>query len=158
MKGSGDDSGDATCSIARALQLIGDRWSLLIIREAFQGLQHFNEFQKSLGLAKNILSARLKKLVEGGVFEIHPDAETAVSHRYVLTPRGEQLGVVLVALWQWGAKNCFLDGELKVEMVDSLYEKPLALLNLSSRDGRVLGPRDFRLVKRTTRQSSAKCA
>src|SRR5512142_2587885 len=97
----------AQCGIARALQVIGDWWSLLIVREAFHGRARFGEFQKSLGLAKNILSARLKKLVDAQIFSIEPDANSSLTHRYVLTPRGEALYPILVALWQWGEENCF---------------------------------------------------
>src|SRR6187399_611676 len=102
MKGKRTDLSSASCAIARTLQIIGDWWSLLIVRDAFKGQQRFGEFHKSLGLAKNILSSRLKKLVEAGIFRIEPDPESSLSHRYVLTPKGEQLCVVLVALWQWG--------------------------------------------------------
>lgn len=148
MKGRKADLGDSDCGIARALQVVGDRWTLLIIREAFQGRQRFGEFQKSLGLAKNILSARLKKLVDDGVFEIHPDEETAVSHRYVLTPMGEDLCVILIALWQWGAAHRFQPGELKSEMVDNRKGEPLPELKLRARDGQAIGPRDFRRAAR----------
>src|SRR3546814_2339992 len=70
MKGKRTDLGNADCGIARSLQIIGDWWSLLIVREAFQGKTRFGEFQKSIGLAKNILSSRLKKLVAEGIFRI----------------------------------------------------------------------------------------
>ncbi|HVJ32789.1 MAG TPA: helix-turn-helix domain-containing protein [Terriglobia bacterium] len=146
MKGKRTDLGQANCGIARALQIIGDWWSLLIVREAFGGKQRFSEFQKSLGLAKNILSSRLKKLIDEGIFTIEPDPDSALSHRYVLTPKGEQLYLVLIALWQWGEENCFKPGELNIAMVDKPRGQPLAKLQLQARDGRVLGPRDYRLA------------
>lgn len=146
MKGKRTDLGQANCGIARALQIIGDWWSLLIVREAFGGKQRFSEFQKSLGLAKNILSRRLKKLIDEGIFTIEPDPDSALSHRYVLTPKGEQLYLVLIALWQWGEENCFKPGELNIAMVDKPRGQPLAKLQLQARDGRVLGPRDYRLA------------
>jgi DNA-binding HxlR family transcriptional regulator len=145
MKGKRTDLRGADCAIARALQVIGDWWSLLILREAFAGKERFGEFQKSLGLAKNILSTRLKKLVEEGIFAIEPDPCNAKSHRYLLTPKAEGLGVVLIALWQWGEDACFEPGELSCTMVDCKKGVPLAKLRLSSRDGRKLGPRDYRL-------------
>ena len=148
MKGKRTDLGQENCGIARALQIIGDWWSLLIVREAFRGKQRFSEFQKSLELAKNILSSRLKKLVDDGVFVIEPDPDSALSHRYVLTSKGEQLYVILIALWQWGEENCFEPGELDVAMVDKPSGQPLAKLRLLAQDGRVLGPRDFRLAPR----------
>ncbi|EUB95225.1 transcriptional regulator, HxlR family [Rhizobium sp. CF080] len=146
MKGKKTDLTDANCGIARTLQIIGDWWTLLIVRDAFHGRQRFGEFQKSLGLAKNILSSRLKKLVEDGIFALEPGSGSASSHRYVLTPKGEQLCTVLVALWQWGEENCFEPGELTYAMVDKPDRQPLARLQLKAQDGRVLGPRDFRMV------------
>lgn len=146
MKGRRTDLGGAGCGIARALQLVGDWWTLLIVRDAFQGRQRFGEFQRSLGLAKNILSSRLRKLVEDGIFRIEADTDSAPGHRYVLTPKGEQLCVVLIALWQWGEQNCFEDGGLTSAMVDKRSGQPLARLQLTAQDGRSLGPRDFRLA------------
>ncbi|HHV68329.1 MAG TPA: helix-turn-helix transcriptional regulator [Ochrobactrum intermedium] len=159
MKGKRTDLGQANCGVARALQIIGDWWSLLIVRDAFRGAQRFSEFQRSLGLAKNILSSRLKKLVDDGIFVIEPDPDSALSHRYVLTPKGEQLHVILIALWQWGEAHCFGPGELGIEMVDKLEGQPLALLEPFSLGGRTVGPRDFHLapkrsVTTTTRKSA----
>lgn len=153
MKGKKVDLGDAACGIARALQVVGDRWTLLIVRDAFHGHHRFGEFQKSLGVARNILAARLRKLVEDGIFEIQPDPDSAVSHLYVLTPRGEELCVILVALWQWGAKHRFAPGELKLAMVDAEAEQPLAELRLCARDGKALGPREFRVAPTAGRRA-----
>ena len=146
MRGKRTNLGKADCAIARALQIIGDWWSLLIIREAFRGVERFGEFQKSLGLAKNILSTRLKKLVDEGIFSIESDDGSSAFHRYVLTEKGEQLYVVLVALWQWGELACFQHGELMYDMVDKQNGQPLAKLELRARDGRTLGPHDYRVV------------
>ncbi|WP_377806966.1 helix-turn-helix domain-containing protein [Azospirillum sp. A29] len=158
MKGKRKDLGQANCGIARSLQVIGDWWSLLIVREAFGGKQRFGEFQKSLGLAKNILSSRLKKLADNGIFVIEPDPDSALSHLYVLTPKGEQLHIILVALWQWGEENCFESGELDVAMVDKPNGQPLAKLLLMAQDGRALGSRDFRLAPRQEPGLSARPA
>ncbi len=143
MKGKRTDLGEADCAIARSLGIIGDWWSLLIVRDAIGGKQRFGEFQKGLGLAKNILSTRLKKLVEQGIFTIESDRESPAFHRYVLTEKGEQLSVVLIALWQWGERTCFKPSEFKFNMVDKARGQPLAELELKTRDGRPLGPRDF---------------
>ncbi len=150
MKGKRTDLGDATCGIARALHIIGDWWTLLIVRDAFQGHQRFGEFQRNLGVAKNILSSRLKKLVEEDIFRIEANPESPISHRYVLTEKGEQLWPVLVALWQWGENHCFKRGEMKLALVDRLSEQPVSPLQLTARDGRKLGPRDFRVVQKST--------
>ena len=147
MKGKRTNLGRDNCGIARSLEIVGDWWSLLIIRNAFHGAARFGEFQKSLGLAKNILSARLKKLVENGIFSVEPDESSPSITRYVLTERGEKLYLVLIALWQWGEENCFKPGELKHVMVDARNRKPLDRLQIKAKDGRVLGPRDFRTVR-----------
>lgn len=146
MKGKKADLSEAGCGISRALHVIGDWWSLLIIREAFGGKQRFGQFQKSLGLAKNILATRLKKLVDEGIFQVETDEDSPSIHRYSLTPKGEQLYVILNALWQWGENACSAPDELQYEMVDSVKGRPLARLELKAEDGRILGPRDFRLV------------
>jgi DNA-binding HxlR family transcriptional regulator len=145
MKGKRTDLGEANCGIARALQIIGDWWSLLIIRDAFKGSQRFSEFQRGLGLAKNILSSRLKKLVDEGIFVIQPDPHSTLSHRYVLTAKGERLHIVLIALWQWGEEFCFEPGELDIELVDKLKGQPIARLTPLSQQGINIGPGDFRL-------------
>lgn len=148
MKGKKTDLGTSSCAIARSLDLIGDWWSLLIIRDAFLGKERFSEFQKSLGLAKNILSTRLKKLVSEGIFEALPESEGSSRSRYVLTPKGERLSVVLAALWQWGEETCFRPGELERTLVDVRSRKPLARLELRAQDGRRVGPRGFTLARR----------
>jgi DNA-binding HxlR family transcriptional regulator len=101
----------AECAVARALDTIGDWWSLLIIRDAFFGKRRFGEFQKSLGLARNILTARLRKLVERGVLETVPASDGSAYQEYVLTEKGRGLDVVLVALRQWGESCLFEPGE-----------------------------------------------
>ncbi len=98
---------DATCPIARTLDVIGDWWSLLIVRDAMLGKRRFGEFQKSLGVAKNILAARLKTLVEQEILEIVPAADGGAYHDYVLTERGRSLYLVVSALRQWGEENMF---------------------------------------------------
>lgn len=94
---------ESPCPIARTLDLIGEWWSILILRDAFQGKKRFTEFQQSLGLAKNVLSARLHKLVDNGILEIIPASDGSAYHEYVLTDKGRSLQPVLIALNQWGA-------------------------------------------------------
>ncbi|WP_413711695.1 winged helix-turn-helix transcriptional regulator [Rhizobium sp. Rhizsp82] len=120
---------------------------MLIVRDAFNGKQRFNEFQKSLGAAKNILSSRLKKLVDDGILKIVHEEDPRAGHRYLLTAKGEGLYVVLVALWQWGEQNCFESGVLDFAMVDKRNGMPLSPLALESADGRKLSPRDFKTVR-----------
>ncbi len=142
----------ANCGIARALGVVGDRWSLLIIRDAFGGKERFGEFQKGLGLAKNILSSRLKKLVAEGILHTVPDSEESTFKSYVLTEKGERLGVVLAALWQWGEQNCFAKGEVTQTLVDRRTNEPLARISLKTATGRSLSPRDVNLIARDAAQ------
>ncbi|ANN79227.1 winged helix-turn-helix transcriptional regulator [Bordetella flabilis] len=95
------------CPIARSLDVIGDWWSLLIVREALHGTCRFSDFQQRLGLARNILSARLRKLVEQGVLETRPSAERSDHNEYHLTAKGRGLEPVLRALYAWGKENLF---------------------------------------------------
>ena len=101
---------DSGCTLARPLDAIGDWWSLLIVRDAFDGLSRFGEFQQSLGVAKNILAARLRNLVEHGIFERAPEGGGARA-AYLLTDKGRALFPVLVALRQWGDAYCFAPEE-----------------------------------------------
>lgn len=99
------------CPIARSLDVIGDWWSLLIVREALTGTCRFSDFQQHLGLAKNILSTRLRKLVAQGVLETRPSADRSDHHEYHLTEKGRRLQPVLLALWTWGKENLFQQDE-----------------------------------------------
>jgi DNA-binding HxlR family transcriptional regulator len=102
---------DDPCPIARALDVIGDWWSLLIVREALHGTCRFSDFQHHLGLAKNILSTRLRKLVDNGVLETRPSAERSDHNEYHLTEKGLRLEPVLLALSTWGKENLFNEEE-----------------------------------------------
>ena len=95
----------ANCPVARSLDVIGDWWSLLIVRDAFRGLRRFSQFQKSLGLARNILTARLRGLVTDGILRAVPASDGSAYQEYVLTHKGRDLLPVLVALRQWGMRN-----------------------------------------------------
>jgi DNA-binding HxlR family transcriptional regulator len=90
------------CSIARALEIVGERWTLLIIRDAFLGLRRFDEFQESLGVARNVLTDRLNRLVEEGILERVRYSERPERYEYHLTKKGRQLDVALAGLRQWG--------------------------------------------------------
>lgn len=94
------------CPVARALDVVGDRWALLIIRDAFDNRRRFGDFQRSLGVAKNILTDRLRTLVEEGILSVQPVSESSAYQEYILTPKGEQLFPLVVALRQWGSNSC----------------------------------------------------
>lgn len=130
------------CAIARALDSIGDWWSLLIIRDAAAGLGRFSEFQRSLGIPKNILSARLKAMTEQDIMEVAPAADGSAYQEYVLTQKGEALLPIIVALGQWGAEYLFEPGELGSIPLDAKKKRPLKKLEMRSEDGRLLHPKD----------------
>jgi DNA-binding HxlR family transcriptional regulator len=93
------------CSIARALEVIGERWTLLIVRDAALGLTRFEEFQDSLGIASNTLTNRLKLLCDEGVLDRQPDPQRPGRPKYVLTDKGRELGPALIVLMKWGDRH-----------------------------------------------------
>lgn len=133
---------ESTCPVARSVDAIGDWWSLLIVRDAFDGSRRFGEFQRSLGVAKNILSTRLRGLVAGGVLDVVPASDGSAYHEYVLTPKGQDLFPVIVALRQWGEGHFFEPGEPHSELVDRRSGRPLRALEAHAADGRRLDPED----------------
>ena len=149
--------GDA-CPIARSLEAIGDWWSLLIIRDALVGRRRFGEFQKNLGLAKNILSARLRMLVERGILELVPASDGSAYQEYVLTPKGRGLFPVLVALRQWSEEFDETPEEIATILVDRDCGRPVRKLELYSRDGRLLGAGDTALKPRPGMKAKRRAA
>ena len=123
------------CPIARTLDVIGDWWSLLIVRDAFLGKRRFSEFHKSLGLAKNILSVRLQTLVSHGILTTGPASDGSAYREYRLTEKGLSLYLVLVALRQWG-EGTSSQGELDLLLVAGKRRN-------CGEDGRLLGPARF---------------
>jgi DNA-binding HxlR family transcriptional regulator len=97
--------GQDFCGVAKSLEIIGERWTLLIVRDAFLGLRRFEEFQSSLGIARNVLTDRLNWLVEEGVFERRLYSERPERFEYRLTPKGRELIVALTALREWGDRH-----------------------------------------------------
>jgi DNA-binding HxlR family transcriptional regulator len=93
------------CSIARALEVVGERWTLLIVRDVFLGRRRFDQLQESLGIARNVLTDRLNRLVEEGILERVPYSERPARYEYRLTSKGLELNVALTALRQWGDKH-----------------------------------------------------
>ena len=128
---------EAGCPVARPLDAIGDWWSLLIIRDAFDGLRRFGEFQKSLGLAKNILAARLRNLSEHGILDTAPASDGSAYQEYVLTKKGLALFPLLVALRQWGERWGCGDSP-QVVLSDARDGRPVRRSCIQSEDGREL--------------------
>jgi len=134
---------ESTCPVARSLDIVGDWWSLLIVRDALRGIKRFGEFQKSLGIAKNMLTTRLKLLVEEGILTLQPASDGSAWQEYVLTDKGRALQTVLVALSQWGNEFLFADNEYGTVLVDTQQRKPLRKLALIADDGRQLSPEEI---------------
>lgn len=99
------------CPIARSLERVGEWWSILILRDAFYGLTRFDEFQKSLNIAPNMLSRRLAALVEEGLLEKRPYSDKPLRHEYFLTPRGRDFRPVMLSLLAWGNRHFAPEGE-----------------------------------------------
>ncbi|MBR0816315.1 helix-turn-helix domain-containing protein [Bradyrhizobium liaoningense] len=134
------------CPVGRALDAIGDWWSLLIVRDAFDGLRRFGDFQKNLGIARGMLSARLHKLVELGVLELVPASDGSAYQEYALTRKGHDLFPVVVALRQWGEAHLYARGEAHSDLLDQTGQ-PVGQLVLPSRTGRPLAWSDTRVRK-----------
>ena len=110
------DIGSVDCSVARTLSVIGDRWTMLILREAFTRTRRFEDFQRTLGVARNVLSDRLGRLVDEGVLERRPYQDNPVRYEYRLTEKGLDLYPVLVSLMQWGNRYGGFDTGPPVEL------------------------------------------
>ncbi len=132
--------------ISHVLDIIGESWSLLIIREAFFGVRRFEEFQSELGIARNILTSRLKKLCVNEILERVPIKEGARRHEYILTHKGKELMPVLIALTQWGDKWVFGENAEPVVFMDRDNQEPIAKIAVLSAQGQSLRPRDILLV------------
>ncbi|PBJ09990.1 putative HTH-type transcriptional regulator YybR [Pseudomonas ogarae] len=133
---------NSECPVARTLDVIGDRWSLMIIRDAFDDIRRFSEFQKSLGVAKNILASRLKALVEVGVFDVRPASDGSAYKEYVLTEKGREIFPVVVSLRQWGERFLFEPGETRSVLLDNTSGLALMSMEVRSASGEILGPFD----------------
>ena len=135
------------CGIAAALEIVGERWSFLILRGAFNGIQHFEEFQSTLGIARNILSNRLARLVEHGILAREPDPSDRRRVAYKLTAKGLELMPVLIALRQWGER--WLPGvESHLVLVDRATRMPVAPMVVRAADGRPISLEDLEWVDR----------
>jgi DNA-binding HxlR family transcriptional regulator len=132
----------AECPIARSLDAIGDWWSLLIIRDALLGARRFGEFQKSLGCAKNILTVRLRTLVDQGILKTAPASDGSAYQEYLLTPKGRGVFPVLVALRQWSEEFSGERDGFATLLVDRNKGRPVRKLELRAASGRLLGDGD----------------
>lgn len=136
-----------TCPVARSVDLIGDRWSLLIVRDAFDGTRRFGDFQQDLGVARSVLSDRLKRLVEAGILTVGPASDGTSYQEYLLTEKGESLFPLVVALRQWGERYLFAPQQARSQLVDARSGQPLALMQPVTAQGQAIAPGET-LVKR----------
>ena len=138
------------CPIARSLDAIGDWWSMLIIRDALLGARRFGEFQRNLGLAKNILTVRLRTLVDRGILKMARASDGSAYQEYVLTPKGRGVFPILVALRQWSEQFDQRPDQIATMLVDREKGRPVRRLELRSQDGRRLSAADTALKPRPT--------
>lgn len=137
---------DMNCGIAQALEAIGDWWTLLVIRDAFFGVRRFSDFQSSLGIARNILTNRLQRLVDHGILARVDVGETGNRYEYELTEKGESLLPVLTALREWSDRWVFGPGREPIIVTDRNTGLRLQKLRVRSKDGRELSRRDLRTL------------
>ncbi|AOT44053.1 HxlR family transcriptional regulator [Enterobacter ludwigii] len=137
------------CPVARSVDLIGDRWSLLIVRNAFDGMRRFGDFQRDLGVARNILADRLRKLVDAGILAMQGASDGTSYQEYVLTDKGESLFPIVVALRQWGEQHLFERGERHSLLIDRRTGKPVPLMAPAAQDGTALKAQDTDVQKVT---------
>jgi DNA-binding HxlR family transcriptional regulator len=135
------------CSLPVALEAMGERWSFLILRAAFSGLRHFEEFHGTLNIARNILANRLCRLVEHGIMERWPCPEDRRKIEYRLTPKGEALLPTLVALRQWG-ERWGASAPANAVLCDTRDNKPIAEIKVVAADGRTLTMHELHWVDR----------
>ena len=137
---------DLNCGVGQALEVLGDWWTLLIVRDAFFGARRFGDFERSLGIAKNVLSARLRHLVDHGIFEPVDVGREGERYEYRLTAKGEALLPVLTALREWSDEWVFGRGNEPVIFQDRRSGRRVPRLVVADADGRPLTRRDLRAV------------
>lgn len=145
------------CGLPLALQVIGDRWSFMVLRAAFNGIRHFEEFLGALGIARNILSNRLTNLVEHGIMRREHCEHDRRKVEYCLTDKGVDLLPALIALRQWGEKYG-LGVPSNPVLVDRRDHLPIGSVAIRAHDGRVLGWPELQWQDRAELGSDAACA
>ena len=152
--------GKMACPIARSLERVGEWWSILIIRDALHGFRRFDEFQKSLNIAPNILTRRLSALVDAGLLERRRYSERPPRDEYILTERGRDFRPVIVAMFAWGNRHFAPEGA-SVLLVDKKTQRAADPVLVDRRSGRPLNDPNFVFTagpaasKRTRRRYAA---
>jgi len=142
------------CSLAQTLNIIGERWTLLILRDAFFGARKFSEFQDNLGIARNILSTRLNQLVAEGIFEKHTPTEGGHAE-YRLTESGLALQPILLSMTHWGDQYKANPKGPRLTFVERSTGLPIRTMTAISEDGRSLSPREIKAVPGSAQVPSA---
>lgn len=133
------------CSLAQTLDIVGERWTLLILRDAFLGVRKFGQFQDNLGIARNILTSRLTRLVDEGIFE--KTAATQGGHAdYRLTIKGLALQPILLSMTHWGDEFKANPDGVRLTFVERKTQLPIRPMSAISQDGRSLSPRDIKAI------------
>ncbi len=138
--------GGMPCPIARSLEHVGEWWSILILRDAFRGVTRFDGFRDSLGVAPNILTRRLKALVESGLLERRRYSEHPPRDEYILTQRGRDFRPVLLGLITWGDRHFAPEG-LRTQIVDAHTGLPADPVLVDRATGRPIDSPDFKVVR-----------
>jgi len=133
------------CSLARSLAIIGDNWTLLVLRDCFLGVRRFDDFQQRLGVTRHVLSDRLRKLTDGGVLEKTAYQERPLRHEYRLTTMGRDLYPVIAHLAQWGDKYLADEAGPPLVRVHRQCGEPLVAKLQCSHCGDSVEPKDIRL-------------
>jgi DNA-binding HxlR family transcriptional regulator len=134
---------EMSCAIAQTLNQVGDWWTLLIVRDAMKGARRFSDFHESTGIAKNILTDRLNKLVDNGIMCREEVGVRGQRQEYVLTERGEALFPILMDMQQWGDKWVYGDSEAPVELFDVRTGEQLAPIQVANESGEEVTHRDL---------------
>jgi DNA-binding HxlR family transcriptional regulator len=144
------------CAIARSVDLIGEWGSILILREAFRGVSRFDDLQNALGISRNLLTVRLKKLVDRGVLKREPISTGAKRLGYLLTPMGEDLFATMLSMRQWGERWLFAPGCSPDQLLDSEEKKIIPEIRVRSASGKLLAYTDITVRQRTSRPQAIK--
>ena len=137
--------GGENCSVAQALEVLGDWWTLLVVREAFSGTRRFADFEAHLDISKNILTKRLNRLADAGVLERVDAGTHGTRYEYLLTPMGKDLAAVMTALRQWGDRWIFGPGREPILVLDRRTGRPIPPLRILGEDGVPLRAADIEI-------------
>ncbi len=133
---------EVDCGVAQAVQQLGDKWTLVILRDAFNGVTRFDEFSRHLGVASNVLASRLNALVDAGILCRRPVHDDGRSIDYKLTPKGFELFPLIVFLHQWGDRWMPNSRGDRLVLVDRRTQRPLRPVQVQDADGQAVTARD----------------